>query len=187
MIASRCVEVGFDKAGKLHPHYLVGPAAFANAPVLSFQAVQGILGGNARFVVLQRLPPYLAQFVDALLAQAALLRPVAQRGASISSAGKVCHADVVRHSGRQDVKLSNIGRALDEAIPLTKRAEKLWLVVIAGFGQQPIVLMTNLKMRTLESESLWWTAQIFWTRWKVEETFRHPLTVFADTMYTGVT
>ena len=85
------------------------------------------------------------------------------------------------------MKLSNIGRALGEAIPLTKRAEKLWLVVIAGFGQQPIVFATNLGLRARESESLWWAAQIFWTRWKVEETFRHPLTVFADTMYTGVT
>ena len=59
-----------------------------------------------------------------------------------------------------------------EPIRLTKRAEKLWLVVIAGFGEQPIMLLTNLKLRARDSEGLWWAAQIYWTRWKIEETFR---------------
>ena len=59
-----------------------------------------------------------------------------------------------------------------EPIRLPKRAEKLWLVVIAGFGEQPIMLLTNLKLRARDSESLWWAAQIYWTRWKIEETFR---------------
>ncbi len=59
-----------------------------------------------------------------------------------------------------------------EPIRLTKRAEKLWLVVIAGFGEQPIMLLTHLKLRARDSESLCWAAQIYWTRWKIEETFR---------------
>jgi hypothetical protein len=59
-----------------------------------------------------------------------------------------------------------------EPIYLPKRAEKLWLVVIAGFAEQPIMLLTNLKLRARDSESLWWAAQIYWTRWKIEETFR---------------
>ena len=34
------------------------------------------------------------------------------------------------------------------------------------------MLLTNLKLRARDSESLWWAAQIYWTRWKIEETFR---------------
>ena len=59
-----------------------------------------------------------------------------------------------------------------EPIHLVGRPEPLWLVVIAGFGEQPIVLVTNLKLRARDSESLWWAARIYWTRWKIEETFR---------------
>jgi hypothetical protein len=59
-----------------------------------------------------------------------------------------------------------------EPIRLLGREEKLWLVVVAGFGEQPILLVTNLKLRARDSESLWWAARIYWTRWKIEETFR---------------
>jgi hypothetical protein len=44
--------------------------------------------------------------------------------------------------------------------------------VLAGFGEQPILLVTNLKLRARDSETLWWAARIYWTRWKMEETFR---------------
>jgi len=59
-----------------------------------------------------------------------------------------------------------------EPIRLPGRAEKLWLVVIAGFGEQPIMLLTHLRLRARDSESLWWAAQNYWTRWKIQETFR---------------
>jgi len=44
--------------------------------------------------------------------------------------------------------------------------------VIAGFGEQPILLVTNLKLRARDSESVCWAARIYGTRWKIEETFR---------------
>ena len=59
-----------------------------------------------------------------------------------------------------------------EPFRLVGRDEPLWLVVVAGFGEQPILLLTNLKLRARDSESLWWAARIYWTRWKIEETFR---------------
>jgi hypothetical protein len=59
-----------------------------------------------------------------------------------------------------------------EPIRLVGRDESLWLVVIAGFGEQPIMLLANLKLRARDSESVWWAARIYWTRWKIEETFR---------------
>ncbi len=45
------------------------------------------------------------------------------------------------------------------------------MVVIAGFGQEPLLLLTNLSA-VRDSASLWWIAQIYLTRWKIEETFR---------------
>ena len=59
-----------------------------------------------------------------------------------------------------------------EPFRLVGRDEPLWLVVVAGFGEQPILLLTNLKLRARDSENVWWAARIYWTRWKIEETFR---------------
>jgi hypothetical protein len=58
-----------------------------------------------------------------------------------------------------------------EPIRFMGRNEQLWLVVIAGFGEQPILLLTNLKLRAQDSENVWWAVRIYWTRWKIEETF----------------
>jgi len=58
-----------------------------------------------------------------------------------------------------------------EPIRLPGREEKLWLVVVAGFGQEPMRLLTNL-VAARDSQCLWWIVQIYLTRWKIEETFR---------------
>jgi len=57
-------------------------------------------------------------------------------------------------------------------IQLPGRSEKLWLVVIAGFGEEPLMLLTNLPVTARDSQSVWWIVQIYLTRWKIEETFR---------------
>jgi hypothetical protein len=59
-----------------------------------------------------------------------------------------------------------------EPIHLPGRPEKLWLVVIAGFGEEPLMLLTDLPAVARDSLSLWWIVQIYLTRWKIEETFR---------------
>jgi hypothetical protein len=59
-----------------------------------------------------------------------------------------------------------------EPIRLPGRAEQLWLVVIAGFGEAPLMLLTNVPIGAKDSQSLWWIVQIYLTRWKIEETFR---------------
>ena len=58
-----------------------------------------------------------------------------------------------------------------EPCHLPGREEPLLLVVVAGFGQEPLLLLTNVG-RVRDSQSLWWIAQIYLTRWKIEETFR---------------
>jgi hypothetical protein len=59
-----------------------------------------------------------------------------------------------------------------EPIRLPGRAEPLWLVVVAGFGEEPLLLLTNLPVAARDSQSLSWIGQIYLTRWKIEETFR---------------
>lgn len=57
-----------------------------------------------------------------------------------------------------------------EPFRLPGREEPLLLVVVAGFGQEPL-LLTNLS-GVRDSQSLWWIVQIYLTRLKIEETFR---------------
>ncbi len=59
-----------------------------------------------------------------------------------------------------------------EPIRLPGRDEQLWLVVIDGFGEAPLMLLTDLPIGAKDSQSLWWIVQIYLTRWKIEETFR---------------
>jgi hypothetical protein len=48
---------------------------------------------------------------------------------------------------------------------------KLWLVVLKGFGQKPLMLLTTEAMR-LYREIVWWVVSAYMTRWKIEETIR---------------
>jgi hypothetical protein len=57
-------------------------------------------------------------------------------------------------------------------IRLPDRPEKLWLVVITGYGKEPMMLLTNVPVVAGDSQSVWWIVQIYLTRWKIEETFR---------------
>ena len=43
--------------------------------------------------------------------------------------------------------------------------------MVAGFGQEPLLLLTNLG-GVRDSQSPWWIAQIYLTRWKIEQTSR---------------
>jgi hypothetical protein len=54
-----------------------------------------------------------------------------------------------------------------ERIRLPGRSESLGLVVVAGFGDQALMLLTNLPLRAGDSPSLWWIVQTYLTRWKI--------------------
>lgn len=47
----------------------------------------------------------------------------------------------------------------------------LWLVVVRGLGEKPLMLLTNLPMRR-NRKTLWWAVSAYLTRWRVEETIR---------------
>lgn len=59
-----------------------------------------------------------------------------------------------------------------EPICLPGRTEQLWLVVIAGFGEELLMLLTDLPVVARDSQSVSWIVQIYFTHWKIEETFR---------------
>jgi hypothetical protein len=44
-------------------------------------------------------------------------------------------------------------------------------VVINGFGDEPLMLITKLPLRARDSQSLWWVVQIYVTHWKIKEIF----------------
>jgi len=58
-----------------------------------------------------------------------------------------------------------------EPIRLPGRDETLLLVVVSGFGKQPLMLLTDIS-QARDSSTLWWIVEIYLTRWKIEETFR---------------
>jgi len=47
----------------------------------------------------------------------------------------------------------------------------LWLVVVRGLGEKPLMLLTNLEMRR-DRNTLWWAVSAYFTRWRIEETIR---------------
>jgi hypothetical protein len=49
--------------------------------------------------------------------------------------------------------------------------EPLWLVVVRGFGEEPLMLLTNVPLKKTR-RSLWWAVESYMTRWTIEETFR---------------
>lgn len=56
-------------------------------------------------------------------------------------------------------------------VHLPEREEQLYLVVVSGFGKEPLMLLTNLPMRK-NREVLWQVVEGYLSRWVVEETIR---------------
>ncbi|MCP4685598.1 MAG: transposase, partial [bacterium] len=47
----------------------------------------------------------------------------------------------------------------------------LWLVVVSGFGEKPLMLLTTEPMRR-KRKTVWWAVEAYLTRWRVEDTIR---------------
>lgn len=52
---------------------------------------------------------------------------------------------------------------------------KQWFyaIVIKGFGQHPMVLITNMEVNTKESKAIYRVVEVYLTRWKCDECFRY--------------
>ena len=51
------------------------------------------------------------------------------------------------------------------------RAEQMYLVVVTGFGKEPLMLLTNVALKRTR-KSLWFVVGGYLTRWRVEEAIR---------------
>lgn len=47
------------------------------------------------------------------------------------------------------------------------------LVMIAGFGQHPMILLTNKQVNTKDPKAVWQIIEIYLTRWKCDECYRY--------------
>jgi len=56
-------------------------------------------------------------------------------------------------------------------VRLPGRSEQLYLVVVRGLGEEPLLLLTNVALSP-SRKSLWFVVQGYLTRWLVEETIR---------------
>jgi hypothetical protein len=56
-------------------------------------------------------------------------------------------------------------------VRLPGRREELTLVVIKGFGEEPLMILTNLPVRR-SRKSIWHVVQSYITRWKIEDVIR---------------
>lgn len=56
-------------------------------------------------------------------------------------------------------------------VKLPGREEQLYLVVVKGYGKEPILLLTNVPV-TKSRKSLWFIVSGYFTRWLIEETIR---------------
>lgn len=56
-------------------------------------------------------------------------------------------------------------------VRLPNHSQELGLVVVKGFGEEPMMLLTNLRLRQ-SRKSTWHVIQAYLTRWRIEETIR---------------
>jgi hypothetical protein len=59
------------------------------------------------------------------------------------------------------------------SVKLPGRDERLVLVVVKGFGKDPLMLLTNCAVSLQQKESVWRIVEIYLTRWKCDESFRY--------------
>lgn len=59
------------------------------------------------------------------------------------------------------------------SVKLPTRDERLFMVVVKGFGQEPVMLLTNCRINLRVKESIWRIVEIYLTRWKCDESFRY--------------
>ena len=56
-------------------------------------------------------------------------------------------------------------------VRLPDRKEQLYMLVVKGFGQKPLMVLTNIPLRKKRT-MLWWAVEAYLTRWRIEDTIR---------------
>jgi len=96
------------------------------------------------------------------------------RKCAVREAARRCASDIertveVERDGRRTRLTLHLGSM---PVKLPERSyTPLWLVVIRGFGREPILLLTNLAPAK-DREHATWIGDVYLTRWKCEEAYR---------------
>jgi hypothetical protein len=77
---------------------------------------------------------------------------------------------ITYEDGREKVRTVWYGAL---SVKLPGRDGRLFMVVVRGFGQQPVMLLTNCRINLWVKESIWRIVEIYLTRWKCDESFRY--------------
>lgn len=56
-------------------------------------------------------------------------------------------------------------------VRLPERADDLYMIVVQGFGDEPLMLLTNVSIRRMAGD-VWWFIESYITRWRVEDLLR---------------
>lgn len=78
---------------------------------------------------------------------------------------------LIRYINGKEQKTTVFYNALPVKLP--DRGNPLFLVVVKGFGQKPMMLLTHYSVNTKLKESIWRIVEIYLTRWKCDESFRY--------------
>jgi len=65
-----------------------------------------------------------------------------------------------------------------EEVRLPGRREPLWLLVVKGFGEKPLMILTTVALRK-NRKVLWWAVEAYLTRWRIEDTLRFAKQAYA--------
>jgi len=52
-------------------------------------------------------------------------------------------------------------------------ANKLYMVVVKGFGEEPMMLLTSCRVEKNRKESIWRIVEYYLARWKCDESYRY--------------
>ena len=97
-----------------------------------------------------------------------------RRKVETAALAETCPMIYAAHIVREE-KGKEICRRLDygfRPVRLPEHPETpLWLLVVRGLGEQPMMLLTNLPLRK-NRKVLWWVVSAYLTRWRIEEAIR---------------
>ena len=100
-----------------------------------------------------------------------VVRGRARRAHDLARGARMCYAEtVVREAAGGEKKVHLEYGFVRVRLP-GRRDVELTLVVVRGFGQEPLLLLTNVAVKATR-RSVWWVVGGYWTRWLVEETIR---------------
>jgi hypothetical protein len=126
--------------------------------------------GGDRGILFRGLLKRQLRFVVRLVGKRDLiLRDGAKRKALKIAWG--CHCPIrreltIRREGKVRKKALSVGHV---AVRLPFHDRWLWLVVVRGYGEQPLILVTNLEVDSVGALRV---LEIYLTRWKCEESYR---------------